>query len=236
MARNKKLRDVWDIMKEVKNLKNAMKVNDSHFVKNTHVYYSFQPDEKMGGTVDGGDPRSLTGKEWLDEYMRMDNLTWDQLEVSESQEKFRFGSGPIHDTVKTVKLPVLVTDKRGVEVEMILDICVVDAKIPLLIGRDAHKYLNIKTDLRKSECFIGEDGDARRFKLLETKGGHWKLEFNQINQVMYSEPVEEEDEFFNTVSHVESEEDEFFDAESEFEDDDVMMVCTSEAIDKERYL
>ena len=63
-----------------------------------------------------------------------------------------------------------------------IKVFVVDAKVPLLIGKDTHQSLNICTTPASSTCQLGLGSERSSYILKTTPGGHWCLKFQDISR------------------------------------------------------
>ena len=167
------------------------------------ILWTNNPKKKMGGTMDIGAPLTIGGIDWLMAYLEKNEMRLTNLKVGKSEEIFRFGTGELWPTQYTVVLPFTITDVKGEKWSKSLKVWIVKANIPLLVGKDAHKLLNIRTYPRDNTCDIGEKYNTRLFDLEETEGGHWFLEFESSHRdVLFLEEIESDDEFFDAAEEV----------------------------------
>ena len=182
--------------------------NQIHYIEPLDIYWVDNPGAKMGGIMDVGAVLTASGLEWMEVYVKKNGLDWNNLRVGKSGQRFRFGDGSSMPTEMTVVIPVSLTDVNGEMKEMELKVWVVKANIPLLIGKDVHVDLNMCTEPATETCKLGKEDDRRIFKLENTAGGHWGLEFNDLSQIMFVDKEEDDDNevFFDAVEEVEIDE------------------------------
>jgi len=171
--------------------KDVIRKNNFIQLREVEPWYR-QQGEKMGGLLDVGTPLALAGEDWVKDYMGENSLEWDDMKVGKSDETFQFGHGRVWPTTRTLLLPVSITDKQGNMTKIKMNVHLVEARVPLLIGKDAHVELNIVTLPKDSTCYVGVEDEEElakliynrsnedRYDLKETRGGHWKLEFDVI--------------------------------------------------------
>ena len=109
-------------------------------------------------------------------------MRWDDLDKNSSKERFRFGDGAPMNTRTTVVLPFKITDQQGTNTIIKIKVYVVDASVPLLIGKDAHLSLNICTVPSTSTCQLGLEPNRKNYQLSTTPGGHWCIEFQDLSE------------------------------------------------------
>ena len=100
--------------------------------------------------LDCGAPKACTGKTWLNTYV--DQLTEEEksaIQTLENDDAFAFGPSPTFKSTEKVRIPV----KIGT-VEHVMEVAVVNAEIPLLIGRDEMEKMDIVLHLKKRESYL----------------------------------------------------------------------------------
>ena len=168
-------------------------VTQSNYLQVQDILWTNNPRQKMGGTMDIGAPRTIGGVNWLMAYLEKNGKKLAELKVGKSGEIFRFGTGELYPTQYTVELPITIKDVKGETWSKVLKVWIVTPNIPLLVGKDAHKLLNIRTYPRDNTCEIGENYNTRLFDLKETEGGHWFLEFESSHrEVLFLEECSSE--------------------------------------------
>ena len=170
----------------------ALLIKNTHFIKEITVNWVENPNRKLGGIIDCGAILTVSGTGWVDSYIKRNGLRWDALTMTSSKERFRFGDGAPMNTKTTVVLPLKITDQEGKNTIIKLKVYVVQASVPLLIGKDAHLALNICTVPSTSSCQLGLEPNRRTYQLSTTSGGHWCIEFQDLL---------EGDEFQNNCDH-----------------------------------
>ena len=102
--------------------------------------------------------------------------------MGKSRERFRFGDGGPMATKMTVQVPFKIKDMLGEDKTINFKVYVVDAKVPLLIGKDTHQSLNICTTPASSTCQLGLHSERSTYNLKTTPGRHWSIEFQDISK------------------------------------------------------
>ena len=197
-------------IKVIKETLEKISANQIHCIKPLDTYWVDNPEAKMGGTMEVGAVLTASGLEWMKAYVKKNGLDWNCLKIGKSGQSFRFGDGGSMPTEMTVVIPVSLTDVNGEVKDTELKVWVVKADIPLLIGKDVHMDQNMCTKPVTEMCKLGKEDDRRVFKLENTAGGHWGLEFNDFSQIMF---VVEDEESVDDDNEV------FFDAVEEIDDD-----------------
>ena len=85
-------------------------------------------------------------------------------------------------TKMTVQVPFKITDMFGKDKTIKIKVFVVDAKVPLLIGKDTRQSLNICTTPASSTCQLGLRSERSTYNLKTTPGGHWCIKFQDISK------------------------------------------------------
>ena len=121
--------------------------------------------------LDSGCTKSVSGKVWFGEFM--DTLSADdkrQVVSEDSESVYRFGDGKEHQSVKVFHIPVLIAGKKyWIKVEII------DAVIPLLLGKNEMKILDMRIKFSTDQLFVG-DHDVINLKC--SNSGHYLLPVN----------------------------------------------------------
>ena len=158
-----------------------------NFIKAVKINWIENPKKKLGGILDYGAILTVSGADWTEAYIKRNNLNWEDLDPGKSTERFRFGDGGPMSTKMTVRVPFIVTDAYGNDRMIKIKVYVVNAKVPLLVGKDAHQKLNICVTPASSTCELREEDARSTYKLVTTPGGHWSLEFEDISKTLYRE-------------------------------------------------
>ena len=139
----------------------ALLIKNTHFIKEITINWVENPNRKLSGIIDCGAILTVSGTGWVDSYIKRNGLKWDTLTTTSSKERFRFGDGAPMNTKTTVVLPLKITDREGKNTIIKLKVYVVQASVPLLIGKDAHLALNICTVPSTSSCQLGLEPHRR---------------------------------------------------------------------------
>ena len=121
------------------------------------------------GVLDSACTKTVAGNVWVEEYLS--KLTKEELDKVKSSERktnsvYRFGDGVESKSVKTLNLPVLIGNKS-----LIIEVDVVDNKIPLLISKPTMSKLGMKIDFANHVAVV----KGQSMKLGCTSSGHYCL-------------------------------------------------------------
>ena len=89
--------------------------------------------------MDSGSPKDIGGIDWFEEYCKNQNIDMEKLKKEISNEAFRFGVGKVWPTLYVVELPFNFKDVEGEVITVMVKVNVLEAKIPLLVGRHFHR-------------------------------------------------------------------------------------------------
>ena len=153
--------------------------NDTYFVyeKDTKVFECEVSDVKVGDSLnylilDTGCPENVSGVDWLNCFY--ENLSEKQkLSVKRwpSSNKFKFGSGPLFESLFLVEVPVVIS---GVTVLMKFD--VIENSIPLLMGKRTMKEWNLIIDTGNETASLTIDGITKQIDMHTSRNKHWCIE------------------------------------------------------------
>ena len=90
-------------------------------------------------TMDSGSPKDIGGINWVMEYCKNQNIDLKNLKKEINNEAFRFGIGKIWPTLYVVELPFSFKDIDSEIFTVMVKVSVLEAKIPLLVGRHFHR-------------------------------------------------------------------------------------------------
>ena len=132
--------------------------------------------------LDSGCSKTVAGESWLNEFIH--TLTEkDKAAISEKKSSsiFRFGDGVENVSLKVVTIPIYIGKLR-----ILLDVEIVDKKIPLLLSRSAMKKLGMIVDFRQDVLIFNNT----KLKLNCTSTGHYvvpvtvtQADSNEVNFV-----------------------------------------------------
>ena len=103
--------------------------------------------------VDSGCPKSVAGKKWMDSFAESmdENIKFKR---RKENQRFKFGPSEVYKSEMSYEIPV----KIG-HLEESMEISVVDADIPLLLGLDYQRKWGIVIDISNNEMwFITNSG------------------------------------------------------------------------------
>ena len=122
--------------------------------------------------VDTGCPENVAGIDWYKCYT--DCLSEEQkscIKQSTSDNKFRFGKGPVFLSLFSVELPIVVS---GVTILFKFD--VVDTEVPLLLGKQTMKDWKLIIDTGNETASMLYNGVLVHVELRTAQSNHWCIE------------------------------------------------------------
>ena len=88
----------------------------------------------------------------MESYLKKEGMKWSDVKMGLSEEKFRFGPGKeIYPKLKKCELLFNISDVEGKKLMFTLKVFIIEAQVPLLLGKDAHKFLNIRVSPQESK-------------------------------------------------------------------------------------
>ena len=147
--------------KSPRNVKNTYTCENLRMDKQKSI---FEQEVENKALVDSGCPEMVCGKAWMKTF---EHSTDQVYEVTDLEDHFKFGD-EVFKTITYKRIPL----KIGSMEEMV-DVGVVEAKIPLLISKRKLKEWGAKIDFEKNEMYIRKTDET--IKLNETKSGHLTL-------------------------------------------------------------
>ena len=117
--------------------------------------------------LDSGCSKTVAGKIWLDEITEtMSQSDKEAIVEKPSMSMFRFGDGVENKSIKVTTIPIYIGKTR-----IMLDVEIVDKKIPLLLSRAAMKQLCMTIDFRRDQLSFNQE----EMKLECTSAGHYAI-------------------------------------------------------------
>lgn len=157
------------------------------FEKEIKVYYADR--YKKGMTMDSGAPKNVTGKRWLQEFIKENKLSKEEMNPRKVKEKFLFGSGELYHADTQVDIPMRIINDEGNAFTIKMEACIVEADIPLLIGGEALEREGFALFFEKGDniCILRRNNTVKgmNFPLKKTGSGHYLLESHP-----HKEPIE----------------------------------------------
>ena len=130
------------------------------------------------GILDCGCPHRVAGNGWSVAYI--ESLTDDQrkkVKVTPTQTKYRFGSGKIYQAIKKITVPAHLGNQL-----VLLSYDVIDADLPLLLGKDTMKKAETEIYLHTdSVTMLGS-----KQPLCYTSSGHYAVHLNPKTKAIES--------------------------------------------------
>merc|ERR1711962_1399891 len=150
----------------------------------------------MGGKqvmiLDLGAPVSLTGNEWIDQYLKDHGLEVTDLKSSQCHQIFRFGPSKKYVSKTMIELPIIVRRLDGKEDVLKVFTYMVDADVPFLCGkREIVEKWKSKIDTKNMVIETEMEGKRKDFRIVETGGNHVVIEIEKRE-------IKEEEIFFTT--------------------------------------
>ena len=148
-------------------------------------------------------------------YVEENDLNVDELECDNIDQKFQFGPSKVYESTKRLHLPIMSRDRKGRAIKMIVRTCLVDADVPLLIGKNILMEWGASTNHKENILWCDSimENETIEFELDQTTGGHDALKLENLkeetlkNTVSYiNEQISKEDPSnvfdFKKVKHV----------------------------------
>ena len=152
-----------------------------------HNVKSFFTENRIKGKrciIDNGAPLALNGLPWIEKYCLDNDLKIEELDSEEAKEKFQFGPSQVYVSKKKLHIPLVVDDKKGRAVRIIVKSYLVDADVPLLIGKNVLFEWGASTNhkINTLSCTDIIEGETVEFHLDQTMGGHDALKLENIKE------------------------------------------------------
>ena len=190
---------VTKIEQSVKNIENilAKKETDTKQNDTKETLYikevRYLKKEKNEMVIDSGAPLATAGEDWLEEYIKENEIDREELVRSKSDQKFRFGPSQVYTTKEVTELPITLKDAKDKEyVKTKIPVYVVEAKnVPLLIGKNILNKWEAAWNIPKGKLRVKIDGKHVEIDVQETGGGHSVVVIdpepgeNDIKEVIY---------------------------------------------------
>jgi hypothetical protein len=178
----KKTKTVGWVEEDIEEKEIEVKINGVMFMKEIKEFQAM--------VVDTGCPKSLVGIQWLKKYLKMRNITKDQLKTKTCSQKFRFGPSGVYEAKEIMEIPITVkiNDKEESFVKIKVNAYVVEAEnVPLLCGRNTMNEWGAILDMKTKVMKITDD-EIMEIKCLSTDGGHLVVKI-QENECLEEEEV-----------------------------------------------
>ena len=109
----KSLHDKLD--KNVHNVKFVMEDDDCEIdLSNViNVWYAKHDDDSKFMIVDTGNPKSLTSKKWLDNYLKVNIMKKDDVKSRQCRQKFKFGPSKSYVSEEILTIPFTFQEKES---------------------------------------------------------------------------------------------------------------------------
>ena len=163
-----------EIKELTKKMEEISKVKDCGLVTYDVVWTTETEGSDDHATMDSGSPKDIGGIDWVVEYCKNQNIELKNLRKEKNNEAFRFGVGKVWPTLYVVVLPFSFKDVEGEAFTVMVRVNVVEAKIPLLIGRYFHRKYNVAVFHGKGTALMDLDG-THMFDMIDSTKGHWLL-------------------------------------------------------------
>ena len=156
--------------------------------------------------LDIGAPVSLSGKEWMEQYLREHGLKMEDIKKHGCSQVFRFGPSKRYESTEMVELPLLVTRMDGKEDVLKVFVYVVEAEVPFLCGKATLESWNAKLDTGKAVLETMIEGERKCFRMVTTEGKHFGIEINcekeNGEEVLYAKEEKEPLDSFKAIRRV----------------------------------
>ena len=142
--------------------------------------------------VDCGTTKTVAGKYWMDKFLEIAEEGFkDKITKSKEKRFFRFGNSVRYPSKQEVSIPF----KLG-QLESVIHVSVVDANIPLLLGRPDLKKLGLVINFENDTVFTTRTLET--FSLDKTTKGHLALPIFEVStddDILILENCTKEDKF-----------------------------------------
>ena len=119
--------------------------------------------------IDSGTTKTVAGKNWMKTYLEfLSDEEKEKIKTEPEERFFRFGNSARYPSKEEVKIPL----KLG-KLETFLNISLVDASIPLLVGKADLKRLGFVVNFEEETVFVTKTFET--FALETTLKGHLAL-------------------------------------------------------------
>ena len=130
--------------------------------------------------LDLGAPVSVSGKKWMEEYLKKHGLKLQELNTVRCYQKMTFGPSKQYISRLKVELPVSVQDLHGKEDTLKVQTYVVEADVPFLCGKSELKdEWRSKINTESNILEVKMDGQRKKFKMIGTTGNHVALKIGK---------------------------------------------------------
>ena len=146
-----------------------------------NIYITEEEKEESQALIDCACPRTVTGKEWLKEFLG--NESWENIKksIEPSERVYKFGGGERRKSQGVISLPCRVVGK---DIEIQTEI--VEENLPLLVGNNFLEQGKVALDFKTKKIrFMGTEE-----KMPKTESGHWGLKIGKPKEkTEYSKKV-----------------------------------------------
>ena len=138
--------------------------------------------------ADCGAPKTLIGRCYLDEYLKLQNLSKTDLEIVPYKQKFWSGPSHVNISKEKARIPIAVQSSDGIS-RQYSESYVIQADVPFLLGLNTLKQWRALIDM-ETEKMIFRTFDVT-VKMLRNDGGHLTIplvkmdEWTTSNTVLY---------------------------------------------------
>ena len=164
--------------------------NDVKLVQDeiNHIYLMYEETGQYM-LIDSGNPRSLIGRDKLMSYLHSQGFELTNLETKAPEVNlFKFGE-TIYTCTETVKLPIKIEDINNVKHTILIDVHVVDGKVPFLFGKDTGEKWDAQLSMKKETLELQISRDKHQTFPCPTIGSHYKILLHDLKEWELPETV-----------------------------------------------
>ena len=130
--------------------------------------------------LDLGAPVSLTGKEWMSQYLGEYGLKIKDLKMQEWYKIIRYGPSKQYVSREMVELPLIIRRLDGKDDVLRVFTLLVEADVPFLCGKRTIENWNSKIDTMNKMLQTEMYGVKNKFRMINTGGNQVGIELNQL--------------------------------------------------------
>ena len=142
-----------------------------------NIYFTNDISEVNEIVVDCGAPKSLIGEKYLNEYLKVQNIKYEQLDRSPCKQKFRFGPSQVYISTEKIKIPINLESESGSEMQYV-DSYVIQADVPFLLGLNTMKEWKALMDMEIEQMVFR--AFSASVKMKRNIGGHMTVPLQKI--------------------------------------------------------
>ena len=124
----------------------------------------------------------VEGQLWVENYLKNQNIVLNDLKKEHNNETFHFVDGRDWPTLYVIDLSIAFEDVLGEVTTIEVRVNVVEAEIPLFIGRNFLKQLHVEVYHGEGTAIIGLDV-SHKYQMIDGDKGHCLLKLHSVETV-----------------------------------------------------